>query len=132
MYYLIYHHISEITRKAASRFYFMRQLKKADIPSKDMQTFYSTCIRPTLEYTCLVLHNSLPKYLSDDLKQLQKRALKIIYPFQPYSEVLRASDLPRLSDHRKLLTRKLFVEVATNSSHKLHSLLQIRTAVNTI
>ena len=101
----------------------MRQLKRANIPTKELLTFYSTCTRPTPEYACPVFHNSLPKYLSNDLEQLQKWALGIIYPFRSYSEVLRASGLPRLSDHMEHLTRKLFVEVASNPSHKLHSLL---------
>ena len=120
------HHISEITRKVAARFCFMRQLKRANIPTKELlPTFYSTCIRPTLEYACPVFHNSLPKYLSEDLEQLQKWAQRIIYPFLSYLEVLRASGLPRLSvsDRREHLTRMLFVEVASNPSHKLHSLL---------
>ena len=60
-------HVSEITRKAAPWFYFMRQLKRANIPTKDLPTLYSSCIRPTLEYACPVFHDSLPKYLSDDL-----------------------------------------------------------------
>ena len=101
------HHISEITRKAAPRFYFMRQLKRANIPTKELLTFYSTCIRPTLEYACPVFHNSLPKYLSDDLEQLQKRVLRIIYPFQSYSEALKASGLPRLFRPQGILDKKI-------------------------
>ena len=33
-------HVSEISRKFASRFYFLRQLKRANIPTKDLLTFY--------------------------------------------------------------------------------------------
>ena len=42
-------------------------------------TFYVSCVRPVTEYACTVFHNGLPKYLSDDLEQLQKRALRIIF-----------------------------------------------------
>ena len=78
------HHISEITKKTALRFYFLRQLKRAIIPEKNLLNFYTTCIRPILEYACPVFHNALPKYLSEDIKKLPRRTLRIIYPWRPY------------------------------------------------
>ena len=39
-----------------------------------------TCIRPVTEYACLVFHNELPANLSAELEQLQKRAMRIIFP----------------------------------------------------
>ena len=74
------HLISEITRKAAPQFYFMRQLKRANIPTKDLLTFYSMMQLSTLEYASPVFHNSLPKYLSDNLEQLQKQTKKYLPP----------------------------------------------------
>ena len=44
-------HISEILRKAAIRLYLLRQLKRTKIATKDLVTFYTTCIRPITEYT---------------------------------------------------------------------------------
>ena len=74
-----------------------------------------------------LLVQSSQQQLSDVLEQLQKRALRIIYPFQSYSEALRASGLPRLSERREHLTRKLFVEVASCTVY-----CQIRTVANTM
>ena len=39
-------HVSKISRKFASRLYFIRQLKRTNIPTKDLLTFYITCVRP--------------------------------------------------------------------------------------
>ena len=64
-------HISETVRKVSSRLYCQRQLKRAKIATKELITFYKTLIRPVSEYACQVYHNSLPKYLSDDLERLQ-------------------------------------------------------------
>ena len=50
-------HISEILRKAATRLYFLTQLKRTKIAEKDLVTFYTTCIRPITEYACPVFHN---------------------------------------------------------------------------
>ena len=71
-------HVAEISKKVACRLYFLRQLKRANIPAKDLLIFYLTCIRPVTEYACPVFHNALPAYLSAELEQLQKRAMRII------------------------------------------------------
>ena len=70
--------VAEICKKVTSRLYFLKQLKRANIPVKDLLIFYLTCILP--EYACPVFHNALPAYLSAELEQLQKRALRIIFP----------------------------------------------------
>ena len=38
-------HISEITKKAATRIYFLLQLKRAGVSKDDLLTFYKSCIR---------------------------------------------------------------------------------------
>ena len=116
-------HISEIVKKASTRLYFLRQLKRANVAEKELVTFYITCIRPITEYACPVYHNGLPKYLSDDLERLQKRALRIIFPFASYSDALEVCGLPSLCDRREALTTKLFQEICCNTSHKLYHLL---------
>ena len=57
------------------------KLKYAQVPFNDIISFYSTCIRPVMEYCAPVFHNALPAYLSDELEHVQKRALSIISPY---------------------------------------------------
>ena len=52
--------VAEISEKVASGLYFLKQLKGAHIPAKDLLIFYLTCIRPVTEYACPVFHNALP------------------------------------------------------------------------
>ena len=59
----------------------------------ELLLFYITCIRSILEYGRPVLHRTLPSYLSEDLKRLQKRAMKIIYPKLLYAKALELSGL---------------------------------------
>ena len=94
-------HVAEISKKVASRLYFLKQLKRANIPAKDLLIFYLTCIRPVMEYACRVFHNALPAYLSAELEQLQKRAMRIIFPFVPYSDALHQANLETLSWRRQ-------------------------------
>ena len=72
-------------------------MKRANIPAKDLLIFYLTCIRPVTEYACPVFHNALPAYLSAELEQLQKRAMRIIFPFVSYSDALHQANLETLS-----------------------------------
>ena len=81
-------HINEISRMVSTRLYFLKQLKRAGVASKELVTFYTVCIRPIMEYACPVYHNSLPSYLSDELESLQKRAMRIIHPFVNYRDAL--------------------------------------------
>ena len=43
-------HGSEISRKVSARLYLFRQLKRASVATKELITFYRTCIRPVVEY----------------------------------------------------------------------------------
>ena len=78
-------HINETVKKASKRLYFVRQLKRARVPtSADLVRFY-TCIRSVYDYAVPVFHSSLPSYLINDLEWIQKRALSIIFPHLCYS-----------------------------------------------
>ncbi len=89
------------------------------MPANDLILFYSTCIRPVIEYACQAFHDSLPKYLSDELERLQKRAFRIIFPDQHYKEAQRNTNTLR----RQKLTAKLFKDIVNNPEHKLTDLL---------
>jgi len=45
-------HVDAITSKAASRLYFLKQLRRADVPTTDLLHFYTTVVRPVVEYAC--------------------------------------------------------------------------------
>ena len=121
-------HVAEISKKVASRLYFLRQLKRANIPAKNLLIFYLACIRPVMEYACSVFHNALPAYLSAELEQLQKRSMRIIFPFAPYRDALHQANLETLSGRRQSITTKLFNSITCNSDHKLHELLPPRNS----
>ena len=90
----------ELVRKVSTRLYFLRQLKRSHVATKELLLFYITCIRSTLENGSPVFHHALPSYLSEDLERLQKRAMKIIYPKLSYAKALEISGLLTLYDRR--------------------------------
>ena len=85
-----------------------------------------TCIRPVLEYACLVFHHSLPQYLSNEMERLQKSALRIMQPDLSYAEALVALDITSLYERRKALSNALFDQIVRDQSHNLHDLLPPR------
>ena len=70
--------------------------------------------------------NALPAYLSAELEQLQKRAMRIIFPFTSYRDALQQARLETLSARRELITSKLFESISSNENHRLYKLLPSR------
>jgi len=72
-------HVSAICNKAASRIYFLKQQKRSSVDPDDLYHFYTTVIRPILEYACPVWHSSLTVEHSNRIEAIQKRAFRIIF-----------------------------------------------------
>ena len=108
--------------KVNKRLYFLSQLKRAQVKPTELKLFYTTCIRSVMEYACELFHNSLPKYLSNDLEFCQRRALRIIHPGRSYEQALQDTGLEKLCERRETITSKLFKEVC-RPGHKLNKLL---------
>ena len=112
-------HISEIPRKVTTRLYFLKQLKRAGVATKELVTFYTTCICPVMQYSCSVCHiNSLPNYLSDDLEFLQERAMRISHPFvNPEHKLHKFLAKLNKGNFNIRNTRKYHVHIRKNHVH---------------
>jgi len=119
-------HVYAITSKAASRLYFLKQLRRADVPTKDLLHFYTTVVRPILEYACPVWHSGLTVAQSDPLESVQKRAVRIVYPDADYQASLIVAGIDTLLERREVLTANFFKRQVLASSSLLHSLLPDR------
>ena len=113
-----------IRKKVTARLYFLRQLKRAKVPTNDLLSFYTTCIRPVAEYACPVFHTALAQYLSHQLERLQKRALRIIRTSDlSYRQALDVFNIPTLYERREAIGSLLFQGISNNNNHKLYPLL---------
>ena len=52
---------------------------------------------------------------------IQKRALRIIFPWVVYDEALSVTGLQKLSTRRQRFVDKHFREIESNDKHKLHN-----------
>ena len=116
-------HITEVTKKASKRLYFLIQLKRANVSASDLSRFYTACIRSILDYAAPVFHYALPKYLLNELERIQKRALRIICPYMEYHHTLSKLGLPTIAEHHDNICKRTFKSIVSNSQHKLRKLL---------
>ena len=79
-------HVDSIVKKLL-KVYMLYQLKRAGRQT-DLVNVYVSVVRPVLEYACPVWHTNLPKYLSDNIEMIQKRALKSIFPNKGYDDII--------------------------------------------
>ena len=87
------------------RLYFLKQLKRAGVSEKHLLHFYTTVLRPILEYCAPVWHYGLTLTQAQQLEAIQKRAIHVIFNFSKglsYSSMLFATDLESLAHHREI------------------------------
>ena len=116
------HHIHTICSKVSPRLYYLKQLKRSGLSKPDLITYYKTIIRPVTDYACPVWHPGLTKAQSESLEQLQKRALRMIYPGEHYCDILEMTEMDRLSERREHMCEKFFKSMCESNS-KLNYLL---------
>ena len=100
-----------------------KQLKRANVAKKDILQFYKSCIRSVLEYAAIIFHHSIPKYLSEDIERIQRRALSIIYPDLNYKDALTESGEITLYERRERASQKFFQRIIDDPCHKLYNLI---------
>jgi len=74
-------HVDAVCAKASIRLHFLEILKRCSLNSDDLLYFYTSVIRPILEYACPAWHNSLANEQSRQIVSVQKRALSIIFGY---------------------------------------------------
>ena len=117
-------HVNSICAKAASRLFFLKQLKRNSVNSADLLYFYVSAIRPVLEYACPAWHSSLTQKLSNCIERVQKRALVIIFGSRTdvYEDYCVQLGISTLFERREMLSKQFFKSMLSPSSC-LHYLL---------
>ena len=88
--------------------YYLIQLKRAKVPPKDLCLFFVTCARSVIDYGIVSFYNSLPMYLKNEFKRLEKRAVAIILPDCDYHTGIERLGFKGIEDHHNHLCRKIF------------------------
>ena len=99
--------------KANKRLYALRTLKKAGVQPSDLVGIYHALIRSVLEYAAPVW-SGLPVYLSEVLEAVQRRAMRIIYPYADYNTALCSAELGSIADRRNAIFAKFISKARTS------------------
>ena len=100
-----------LVRKVSTRLYFLRQLKKSHVITRELLLFYITCIR------------SIPRTAAQRRPRKTESRYEDYLPELSYAKALELSRLLTLYDRRGAIAAKLFDEICANQSHSLHKLL---------
>ena len=117
------HHIEKFCSKASSRLHFLKLLAQSGASHGDLVNFYTSIVRPILEYACPVWHSSITVAQSNTLETIQKRAMRIArLPFD-YKTACILVGIDTLIARREQLTKKFFNRSVLNTESCLHYLL---------
>ena len=92
-------HCEYIYSKANKRLFGLRVLQKSGLRTDELLEVYCSTIRSAVEYASPVWAG-LPSYLSDLLETIQKKALRIIFPYVSYCQARELAGLETLSSRR--------------------------------
>jgi len=65
-------HFNTIFSKASSRLDFLKVLKRCSLSTSDLLYFYTSAVRPLVEYACPAWHTSLTSDQSKQIERTQK------------------------------------------------------------
>ena len=105
--------VEKLIKKANSRLYALRQLKKAGLSQTDLVTIYCSFVRSTVEYAGPAWSN-VTLHLTDLIESIQKRALRIIYPLLTYEDDLVRSGFGNLVTRREHLCKSFMCKLRAN------------------
>jgi len=124
-----------VCTKASKRLYFLELLKRSEITSDDLVYYYKTVIRLLMEYACVVWHSSITAKQRDQLEEIQRRAVRVIFGNEVDFEIIAIiHDIPLLADRHDRQTRQIFIAMH-DSSHCLYRLLlenSVEPAIHTL
>ena len=109
--------MSQSSSKVSAWLYYLKQLKRASIATKEIINFFSTCVRPVIEYACPVFYNSLPSYTSQmSLRACRSapRELLILSHARTSQEALGLASLETLFERGQVQTVKLSQNISNN------------------
>ncbi|KAM9355553.1 BCL2 modifying factor 1 isoform 1-T2 [Pholidichthys leucotaenia] len=107
-------HIDTVRKKAQQRLFFLRQLKKFDLPQELLVVFYTAIIQSVLCFSITVWFGSATKQDKTRLQRIIKSAERII-----------GTDLPSIENFYRSITRKRAGNICADPSHPGHKLFEL-------
>ncbi len=117
-------HVETVIKKANSRLYALRPLKKAGLSQIDLVNTYCSFVRSAIEYAAPAWSN-VTIHLSNLIECIQKQALRIIFPSSTYEDALAHSGLGTLEARREDLCKYFMRKLRLNNNANNNPVAQI-------
>ena len=115
-------HADYIIKKENQRLYSLRILKQCGAPPVSLAKVFVTIVRPILEYAVSVWQN-IPEFRASTIENIQKRAMRFIFPTHDYNEALYALSLTTLKERRVHLCQVYIARLQNENHPGLHFIL---------
>ena len=105
------------------KLYFLRQLKRCNIPINDLKTVYLQYVRPSLEYASPAWFCGLTKTQRECLEKMQRKAFRIILTADlcssgTYGEICRALGVHPLMERLEQLSLNFGKSLLSSTKHR--------------
>ena len=107
--------IDNLLQKFRAQLWYLRKLAAGGLAREDLLQFYTTCMRPVLEYTNVTYHSMLSNKQAGCLERAQARALKVVFGAEKsYRMLLGESKIEKLEDRRRKAFEKFTLKARNN------------------
>jgi len=106
-------HADYISKKVNKRLYAIHFPKKACVPKSNNVKLYISLKRSIFEYAAPAWA-SIPLYVEHAIESIQKRALAVIFPGEPYDEALRSAGITTLTARRDHICKRFIENIETS------------------
>ena len=104
--------------------YFLKLFELSGSSLENLVCFYTSVVRPILEYACPVWHSSLTVAQADALESIQKREMRLLCQAD-YTMACMIVGIENLHSRREHLTLSFFNRNVLNTESDLHYLLLV-------
>ena len=117
-------HVDDIVSRTNYKLFTMRRLKRLGAGQKCLLTFFKAHILSVICYASPAWSSLIADYSLVKLEQIQRKALKIIDPYQSYDENLAVLSLPTIRLLLDDTSREYYNKILYSNDHPLHHIIQ--------
>jgi hypothetical protein len=117
-------HIQKIVNKCAGLNFFLYSLKRLNVSTTGLLTFYISKVRSNIAYACSVWYPLITVHDRQRLQKIERWSLRIIFPqSESYNDRILNSGLIPLLEYLDVLVDNHFNRIVNNKTHPLNQFL---------
>ena len=117
-------HVDNLVSKCASRKFFLYALKRLNLATAGLLTFYFSKIRTNILYACAVWYPVLSKHNRTRLESIERWSLRIIFPdLNSYNDRILEAGMVPILEFLDFIVDNHFNKISQKDTHPLRKFL---------